>query len=96
MGNQPFRGTGWAVGQTPFGHNAPTYNQQPYYGNAQPYYNNSNNPAPPPAYTPPPNQGYYGGQNDVELQQPQQSYGGYRSGENVYAPPKGPPPGHSQ
>ncbi|KAL9531176.1 hypothetical protein SMMN14_05501 [Sphaerulina musiva] len=99
MGYQPYRGTGWALGRTPPGHAPAQYNQQqPYYQNAQPYYNNSNNP--PPAYTPPPNQGYYGGpqaapygNNDVELQQPQSTYGGYRGQEaGVYEPPKGPPP----
>ncbi|KAK4613835.1 hypothetical protein CLAFUW4_09226 [Fulvia fulva] len=97
FGAQPYRGTGWALGRTPAGHNAPTYNSQPYYAQhanqyqqPQPYYNNSHNPPP---YTPPPNNGYYG-QNDVELQQPQQAYGGYRSGEApAYEPPKGAPPG---
>lgn len=92
MGYAPYRGTGWAVGRTAAGHSQPTYNAQPYYANQgqqqqqQPYYNNSNNP--PPAYnaTGGSNAGYYGGGNDVELQQPQQTYGGY-------APPKGPPPG---
>lgn len=100
MGYQPYRGTGWALR----GHGPVQYNQnaQPYYQNAQPYYNNSNNP--PPAYTPPPNQGYYGQQNhngpygnDVELQQPQNTYGGYgRQEQGVYEPPKGPPPAHVQ
>ncbi|CAK4031730.1 hypothetical protein AC578_245 [Lecanosticta acicola] len=95
-GHQPYRGTGWALGRTPAGHGAPTYTQQPHYANQGPYYNNSNNPAPPPAYTPPPDNGYYGN-NDVELQPPQQSYGGYRSGEGqVYEPPKGPPPTHNK
>jgi len=96
MGHQPFRGTGWAVGHTPAGHNAPTYNNnaQPYYANTQPAYNNSNNPAPPPAYNSAgANQSYYGQQNGTELQQPQQAYGGYRSGETAFEPPKGPPPG---
>lgn len=94
FGYQPYRGTGWALGRTPPGHAAPTYNAQPYYANSNPgpYYNNSNNPAPPPAYTPPPNNGYYGGQrDDVELQQPQPAYGGVQSG--GYEPPKYPPPG---
>ncbi|CZT14149.1 uncharacterized protein RCC_00122 [Ramularia collo-cygni] len=92
MGHQPWRGTGWAVSSNPPAHNAPTYNNnaQPYYAN----YNNSNNPAPPPAYQPGgANQGYYGQQNGTELQQPQQTYGGYRSGESAFEPPKGPPPG---
>ncbi|KXT03165.1 hypothetical protein AC579_4968 [Pseudocercospora musae] len=98
MGYAPYRGTGWAAGR----HGPVQYNQQPHYGNQQPYYNNSNNPAPP-AYAPPPNQGYYGGQNnsyhranDVELQQPANTYGGgYRGEAGVYEPPKGPPPGRS-
>lgn len=95
MGYAPYRGTGWAVGRTAAGHSQPTYNAQPYYANQQqqqqqPYYNNSNNP--PPAYNAAvaggANADYYGRGNDVELQQPEQAYGGY-------APPKGPPPGHS-
>ncbi|KAI5364266.1 putative chitin synthesis regulation, Congo red resistance, RCR protein [Septoria linicola] len=100
LGHSPYRGTGWALGRTPPGHAPAQYTgqQQPYYQNAQPYYNNSNNP--PPAYTPPPNNGYYGNQNhngpygnDVELQQPQSTYSGYRGQEaGVYEPPKGPPP----
>lgn len=59
-------------------------NQVPQGG----YYGN-NNAGGPPAYNAPggANADYYGGQrNDVQLQQPQQAYGGY-------APPKGPPPG---
>jgi hypothetical protein len=121
LGHSPYRGTGWAVGNTPAGHapaqvtscpfrnlpfetlsppadpRATQYNNnaQPYYQNPQPYYNNSNNP--PPAYTPPPNQGYYAQNNyanqpGVELQQPQPAYGAYRNAEGEYAPPKGPPP----
>ncbi|PPJ59676.1 hypothetical protein CBER1_09051 [Cercospora berteroae] len=107
LGHNPYRGTGWALGRTPPGHAPAQYtNQQPYYQNAQPYYansqqpyyNNSNNP--PPAYTPPPNNSQYGQQNhngpygnDVELQQPSSTYGGYRNQEaGVYEPPKGPPP----
>jgi hypothetical protein len=94
-GRQPFYGTGWAArpgqgGQT-----------------AQPYYNNQHNQAAPPYSAPPysaqptqtpyggANQGYYGGygqqQQGVELQQPQPTYG--RGGDDVYAPPAGPPPG---
>ncbi|KAL5118424.1 hypothetical protein ACEQ8H_003600 [Pleosporales sp. CAS-2024a] len=76
-GRQPFYGTGWAA--------------RPINGNtAQPYYaNNANNyNAPAPPYSPQPNSnnGYYGQQTGVELQQPQPSYGGQ------YAPPPGPPP----
>ncbi|PSN64241.1 hypothetical protein BS50DRAFT_678384 [Corynespora cassiicola Philippines] len=88
-GRQPFYGTGWAA---------------PGQHNAQPYYN-SNYPQPPPQYSaqPPQNsyygqsQGYYGQQpygqqqNGVELQSPQPAYN--RGGDDVYAPPPGPPPG---
>ncbi|KAL9127834.1 MAG: hypothetical protein Q9217_003353, partial [Psora testacea] len=99
---QPFRGTGWAAGQTPAGHAAPQYAgaPQPYYGGGQ---------QPPPVYSPPPqnqgygynqnqygggNQGYFGGQQSgVELQQPNQAYQPQRGGDSVYAPPAGPPPG---
>lgn len=87
-GRQPYYGTGWAArpGQ-----------------NTQPYYNNNNYQQPPPQYTPQPqqgqnsyygngaNQGYYGQQNGVELQQPPATYA--RAGEETYAPPPGPPPG---
>lgn len=82
MGYQPYRGTGWAGGR----HGAPTYNQQPYYANQQPYQ------PPPPAYGA--SQGYYGGR-DVELQSPPQTYGGYNR-DNVYSPPPGPPPPKNQ
>ncbi|KAF2720106.1 hypothetical protein K431DRAFT_286110 [Polychaeton citri CBS 116435] len=93
MGYSPYRGTGWALGRTPAGHAPATYNAQPYYANqqqSQPYYNNSNNP--PPAYTQSNGaaQDYYGGRNDVELQQPPVAYGGAQ-----YQPPKGPPPARS-
>ncbi|CAE6997777.1 hypothetical protein CFE70_000547 [Pyrenophora teres f. teres 0-1] len=84
-GRQPFYGTGWAA--RPGAYN----NQQ----NAQPYYNPNHQPAPPYSATPNnnyygggANQGYYGQQNGVELQQPQPAYGGHPE----YAPPPGPPP----
>nr|OQO30132.1 hypothetical protein B0A51_02872 [Rachicladosporium sp. CCFEE 5018] len=89
-GHAPFRGTGWTLGRTPAGHAPAQYNSAaPQYGNQQtqqPYYNNSNNP--PPAYGQGANAGYYGNNNNnpIELQQPEQAYGG------AYAPPKGPPP----
>jgi hypothetical protein len=37
------------------------------------------------------NQSYFGGQRDVEMQPPQNTYSG--GGENVYQAPAGPPPG---
>jgi hypothetical protein len=89
-GYTPYRGTGWAIGRTPPGHGAATYNSQPQQyqapqqHTAQPYYNNSNNP-PPAYYDASANRG-----NNVELQQPQTAYGGHGS---QYQPPKGPPPG---
>jgi len=93
-GQTPFYGTGWAA--------------RP----AQPYYNNNqyNQPAPP--YSAQnqnqnqygANQGYYaqqpygqqpyGQQNGVELQPPQPTHG--RGGDDVYAPPAGPPPGKAE
>ncbi|KAL8738745.1 MAG: hypothetical protein Q9181_000500 [Wetmoreana brouardii] len=102
----PYRGTGWAGGQTPAGHAPAQYSgAQPYYGGNQ--YNNQ--PAGQPAYSPPPhqgynhgyygnnntNQGYFGGQQQsgVELQQPNNSYQPPRGGDQVYSPPAGPPPG---
>ncbi|GAB7360955.1 hypothetical protein MBLNU230_g0938t1 [Neophaeotheca triangularis] len=102
-GYQPYRGTGWTLGRTPPGHGPATYNASPYYGNqqshgtthAQPYYNNSNNP-PPPAYPGPNNgaaQSYYGN-NDMELQQPNNTYQGYNRGNSDYSAPPGPPPNH--
>lgn len=91
LGRQPFYGTGWAA--------------RPGQPTAQPYYNNNQNyNHPPPQYTPQPqnqgyygsNQGYYGSspygqQQGVELQSPQPTH--TRGGDDVYAPPAGPPPG---
>lgn len=89
-GVRPYYGTGWMAGKPA------------QYENTQSYYNQGP-PAPP--YSPGPvNQnytgqtfnradGYYGQQNGIELQQPQSSYQPGRGGENVYAPPQGPPPG---
>ncbi|KAK3070014.1 hypothetical protein LTR53_011184 [Teratosphaeriaceae sp. CCFEE 6253] len=92
FGHSPYRGTGWALGRTPPGHGAATYNarpQQEQQQTAQPYYNNSNNP--PPAYGAA--QGYYGNSgNDVEMQPPQPVYGANQIRKEQYAPPSGPPP----
>jgi len=58
---------------------------------------NNNNDYAPPAY-PATNEGganasYYGQQNGIELQQPQQAYTNPgRGGEETYAAPEGPPP----
>lgn len=101
LGQNPYRGTGWAAGRTPASHAPAQYTGQP-----APYYGN-NNAAPP--YSPPANQTYYnegynnqgyggganqsyfgGQQQGVELQQPENAYA--RGGENVYAPPAGEPP----
>lgn len=88
-GAQPYRFTRWAGGAPP-GHGQAMYSGGPQQGNQN--YNNN-----PPTYGQSQggyqgaNQGYYGGQqNGVELQQPVNSYP--REGENVYAPPGGPPP----
>ncbi|MCJ1273379.1 hypothetical protein MMC21_001170 [Puttea exsequens] len=104
QGMTPWRGTGWAAGQTPAGH-APAQ----YTGGAAPYYGNNNNNAAAPPYSPTnqgyygnqyngggTNQGYFGGgqQQGVELQQPSNAYA--RGGENVYQPPVGPPPGKKE
>ena len=81
----------WALGRTPPGHGAATYNQQPYYANQQSHYQSGN--PPPPAYGA--SQDYYSRQNDVELQSPPAAYGAqYNRGDadNAYAPPPGPPP----
>ena len=97
QGIHPYRGTGWAAGNTPSGH-APAQ-----YTGAEPYYGNNNVAAPP--YSPSnnqdyynqgfntgANQGYFGGQQQgVELQQPENAYA--RGGEQVYSAPPGPPPG---
>ena len=91
LGYQPYKGTAWTLGRTPAGHGAANYN--PNYQQQQtqqPYYNNSNNPAP--QYNTGGNNGYYG--NEAGVQQPPASYGGYNSGQPVYAPPAGKPPGH--
>ncbi len=80
-GRQPMYGTGWSQ----FGHGQAQYN--PNYQASQA--------APPPAYNQDhggyygQNQGYFGGrQTDVELQPPQNTYGGG----DGFAPPSGPPP----
>jgi len=87
LGYTPYRGTGWAAGNTPAGHAPAQYNQQPYYANNQQSYQ-----PPPPAYAP--NNDHYGRGNDVELQQPPQAYGTDSGayGTGAYAPPPGPPP----
>jgi len=102
-GLPPRYGTGWLAGKTPVGHNAPQYNG--YYAGQQNGYNGAG-PAPP--YSPPVNQqntgntfnnndGYYGQQTGIELQQPQSAYAPQRGGDPVYDSPQGPPPskGHN-
>lgn len=91
----PRYGTGW-LGGKPGNTNGPQY----YNNGAQPGFQN---PAPP--YSPPQqnqqytgntfnsNEGYYGQQSGVELQQPQSAYQPQRGGDPVYAAPQGPPPG---
>lgn len=80
-------GTGWLAGK-------------PHEANQGGYYNNGQyaNPAPPyeqqPNYTGQTfnqNQGYYGQQQGIEMQPPQQAYYG-NGGQNVYTAPEGPPP----
>ena len=90
-GHQPFYGTGWA-GRVPVGHGQAQYN--PNYQTQQPQYNqNQNYQQPPPNYNQTSGgaaQSYFGGQRqDVEMQPPQNSYGG----NHVYNAPPGPPPG---
>lgn len=107
---QPFRGTGWAAGQTPAGHGPAQYTGAP--ASAQPYY--AGGQQPPPVYSPPAqqtqgygynqnqyggaNQGYFGGgqQTGVELEQPDRAYHPQRGGDNVYAPPVGAPLGKKE
>ncbi|MCJ1344502.1 hypothetical protein MMC31_002705 [Peltigera leucophlebia] len=101
-GSVPYRGTGWAGGRPHAG--------QPQYdaSQPQPYYAGNQYPqSPPPNVAPPvyvpPNQGYYGGdqnhgyfggqQTGVELQTPDHSYQPQTGGQPVYNPPAGPPPG---
>lgn len=97
----PYRGTGWAAGRTPPGHAPATYTGAP----AQQYNSGyTSGPAPPPVYSPPVgqtyygnsngNEGYFGGQqNSYELQQPTSAYQPPRGGDPVYSAPVGPPPG---
>lgn len=105
QGLTPFRGTGWAApghGPVQYNPNATTQSTQPYY-QTQP---NSGWSQPAPAYSPPPNNtyygngenaGYYGQQSGIEMQnqpsQPQTAYQPPRGGDYVYQPPPGPPPG---
>jgi len=95
-GLSPYRGTGWLAGKTPPGHNPATYNGG-YYGQNAPYGGAA------PAYATPQepqytghtfnsNEGYYGQQNGVELQQPSSAYQPQRGGDPVYESPSGPPP----
>ncbi|KAA6413170.1 MAG: hypothetical protein FRX48_02914 [Lasallia pustulata] len=98
-GMNPYRGTGWAAGRTPPGHAPATY------AGAPPQQYNSGyttGPAPPPVYSPPAGQSYYGNgsqgyfggqQNAYELQQPTSSYQPQSGGDPVYSAPTGPPPG---
>lgn len=87
-GLAPHIGTNWMA--PPPGPPPPN---QPFYGD--PYYPSQ----PPPQYSPPnaqsygQNYGYFGGmQPGIELQQPQNAYHP-QSGEPMYPPPAGPPPG---
>ncbi|KAG9232336.1 chitin synthesis regulation, resistance to congo red-domain-containing protein [Amylocarpus encephaloides] len=99
-GLAPMAGTGWVPGSK----YPPAYSQNNggYYNNAP---HNREAPAPPyQAAQPMPNQqtgttfnsndGYYGHhhQNGVEMQPPANSYQPQRGGDDVYAPPQGPPP----
>lgn len=100
-GVAPRYGTGWLSGKTPAGHAPAQYNgNQNYYGNTPPNYGNNpplDHPAPP--YAPPvytqatgnTNDGYYGQQSGIELQQPSSAYQPVRA-EQVYDAPTGPPP----
>jgi len=95
-GMAPMYGTGWMGGG-----NKPPANQ---YGGPGNYYANQpyNGGAAPPYEPPVPNQatgttfnsneGYYGGHNAYELQQPQSSYQPQRGGDPVYDAPAGAPP----
>lgn len=93
-GLNPRYGTGWTAGKTPVGHAAPQYNNYNQGGGAPPYN------APPPVYgqntgnTFNSNDGYYGQQTGVELQQPQQVH--QQPAYQEYAPPAGPPPPHAK
>ena len=101
-GSVPYRGTGWAGGRPPAGQSQYNPSQpQPYYASNQ--YPQSPPPnVAPPVYVPP-NQGFYGGdqnhgyfggqQTGVELQTPDHSYQPQTGGQPVYNPPAGPPPG---
>ncbi|KAH6619215.1 chitin synthesis regulation, resistance to congo red-domain-containing protein [Chaetomium sp. MPI-SDFR-AT-0129] len=82
QGQQPLYGTGWMAPAPP-----PYYPPPPQYSaEAQ------GQGAPPPGgYKYGPGDGYYGGnQEDIQLQQPQNTY--HRGAEADYAPPPGPPP----
>jgi hypothetical protein len=91
-GLTPYYGTGWAAnhkyGQT----GGDGYGQQQAYNPPAPPYSP---PAQHPQYTGQTfnsNEGYYGQQSGIELQQPQSAYTGPKGGDPVYAPPPGPPP----
>lgn len=85
-GRQPYAGTAWLAPQHgPVSYN-PNQTQSPYY----PPNNTGGYAEPAPPYNAA-NDGYYGQQSGIEMQPPQQAYGG-RGGDGVYAPPPGPPP----
>ncbi|RAL17259.1 resistance to Congo red protein [Aspergillus homomorphus CBS 101889] len=88
QGLRPHPGTAWLAGPPPTFQQSQQQQQpgQPYY--ADPYYQ----PAPPPQYSPHPQYGYFGGQQQtgIELQTPQNAY--HNGGDRVYQPPPGPPP----
>ncbi|KAL9947054.1 hypothetical protein D7B24_002087 [Verticillium nonalfalfae] len=104
-GNTPMYGTGWMTnnrwGANQHQNNQHAYNQQGYnqqqYGQQQYGYGQQGYNAPP-AYGQQPqhtgttfnqNDGYYGNHDNIQLQQPQQTY---NRGVDDFAPPSGPPP----
>ncbi|KAK2623990.1 hypothetical protein QTJ16_006624 [Diplocarpon rosae] len=97
-GLAPMYGTGWMGGKP----------AQGQWAQQHPAQHQAYGPGPGPGYQPPPppyvtgqatgttfnsNEGYYGGHGQgIELQHPGQTYQPQGGGENVYAPPAGPPP----
>lgn len=99
-GAPPMYGTGWVPGANykpneAYTNPAPPYTPSPMpnqatgntFNSNEGYYGNSHNQQ---AYGGNP---YGGQQSGVELQTPQHSYQRDAPGQNVYAPPSGPPPG---
>jgi len=100
QGLAPRYGTGWMAPASKFGNNQGHYAPPPPQYSATPMnnYPQNNYPQQQPQHTGQTfnsNEGYYGGHNEGVAPPPNSYYPPQRNmgGDNVYAPPAGPPPG---